>query len=90
MIELLFQNIFDGLLSFVGSSVIVALLVMGIFLGLAMLLGLPFDFALLLTMPIPYALQRAGFLDVWVSGLLIVVFLGFSSYLIWVRFQSKM
>lgn len=89
MIELIFNNLWDSAVSMVGSPFLVAFIIMLLFCGLAMLLGLPFDFALLLTAPIPYALQKAGYLEIWVSGLIIVIVLGFSIYLIWIRFQNK-
>lgn len=89
MIQLFFDSLIGGMVEWTGSALLTALLIMALFLGLAMLLGLPFDFALLLTSPIPYALQGAGYLDVWISGLIIVVVIGFSIYLIWTRFQDK-
>lgn len=89
MIELLMNTFIDGLADWLGSYVVVALLFMVFFVVLAMFLGLPFDFALLLTLPVPYAFQQLGYLEVWVSGLLIVVVLGFSIYFIWNRFQYR-
>jgi hypothetical protein len=89
MIGLLLDSIFNGLISFTGSPVIVVLAFMTLFIGLALMFGLPFDFALLMTAPMPYAFQKLGYLEVWVSGALIVIVFGFSIYFIWNRFQNK-
>jgi hypothetical protein len=89
MIEQLFEQLFGNMFSVVGSASLGVLLIMVVlFLGM-LYCGLEFDFALVILSPIPYAFNKAGYLDVWVTALFIIIPLGVGIWSIWVKFTNK-
>ena len=89
MIELLFANLWSEAVAYVGSAVLVCILLMAIFLIGFLFLGIDFDFALLIISPIPFTLANQGYIDKWIGGIIVVIVLGVSIYLAYQRFSTN-
>lgn len=89
MIELFFQNIFDQIFQWTGSYMLICLGFMALVVGALVYFGLDFDYALLMTSPLPYAFALLDYIPMWMSGIMIVIVIGISIYMIWIKFQNK-
>jgi hypothetical protein len=89
MIELIFDSIFSQMAEWTGSYALVCLGFMAFIVGILVVFGLDFDFSLLMSTPLPYAFYKSGYIEAWVSGVMIVFVVGISIYMIWIKFQNK-
>lgn len=89
VVELILNSIFEGLATWSGSYIFVCILIMAIIVLGLVFAGLEFDFALLCASPLPYTFAKGGYIDNWISGVMIVIVLGVSIYLIWIRWNNK-
>lgn len=89
MIELLMEQFWDNVLSSAGTPIIAVLVIMVVLFFAMLYCGLEFDYALVILSPIPYAFYQAGYLEVWISALFIIIPLGVGIWSIWVRFKNK-
>lgn len=89
MIEALFDRLIGNMISSVGSPALAVLILMGLFFLVLLYCNLEFDYALVILAPIPYAFYKAGYLDVWVASIFIIIPLGIGIFNIWNRLSQR-